>query len=674
MKMKKSHLISILFVFFISFVCNAQILEPAKWNFSMSEPKDGVAEIVFDVAIDDGWHVYGMNLPPDGPVATKFVFETVQNAELLGDVECGSVLVKKKEPTYNNMELEWYEKSAKFTQKVNVKDGYYVSGYVEYMACDDNACLPPAKEKFSFGVMTDAANEIDGEEETDSAVSAASPFAPLEFNDLSAENKENEEVDYWKPVEGVDGTCKDGDCGDDSVWNVFVAGLIGGFIAIITPCVWPIIPMTVSFFLKRGKNPRKGRKAAIVYGLSIVLIYVVLGLVITLLFKANTLNDLSTNEVFNVFLFALLTLFAMSFFGGFDLALPATWSTKIDNKADKTAGIFSILLMAFTLVIVSFSCTGPIIGTLLVQVHESGGESLFAPAIGMFGFALALAIPFTLFAFFPSWLHNLPRSGGWLNSVKVLLGFFELAFALKFLSVADLAYHWHILDREVFIALWIVIFSLMGFYLLGKLRFRGDDPVEEISVFRIFMAIGVFSFVVYLVPGLFGAPLKAISAFVPPMSTQDLVLYNKQVHALFDDYDLAMEYAKKNKKPVVVDFTGYGCVNCRKMESTVWTDPEVSSLLTSDYVLVSLYCDDKSALDEPFVATENGTKVEFATVGEKWSYLQRSKFGSNALPYYVLLDNKGDLLNQSMTFKEGDGAAAEFAEFLKKGLENYKNR
>lgn len=668
--MKKNHLVSILFLFFVSFVCNAQILEPVKWKYSMSEPENGVAEISFEVSIDDGWHVYSMDLPPDGPVATKFVFETVQNAELQGQVECGATLVKKMEPTYN-MELEWYEKSAKFTQKVNVKDDYYVAGYIEYMACDENTCLPPAKENFSFGVANNADDDyVEGEGvAADTADSVASPFAPLAFNDISKNDEDNSEVDYWKPVSGAEDMCEDGECDDSSVWSIFITGLTGGFIAIITPCVWPIIPMTVSFFLKRGKNPRKGRKAAIVYGLSIVLIYVLLGLLITLLFGAGSLNEIATNSVFNVFFFALLTLFALSFFGGFDLALPATWSTKIDNKADKTSGLFSILLMAFTLVIVSFSCTGPLIGTLLVQVSAS--KSLFAPAIGMLGFSLALAIPFTFFAFFPSLLHNLPRSGGWLNSVKVLLGFFELAFALKFLSNADLTEGWRILDREVFIALWIVIFALMGFYLLGKLRFRGDDPVEEVSVFRIIAAIGVFSFVVYLVPGMFGAPLKAVSAFVPPMSTQDMDLYSQQVHAQFNDFDDAMKYAKKNKKPVVVDFTGYACVNCREMEGKVWSNPDVSSMLTSDYVLVSLYTDSRRKLEEPFVVTENGEEKVLTTEGEKWAYLQRSKFAANPQPYYVLLDNKGELLNKGIGYTED---ANEFIEFLKVGLKNYKDR
>ncbi len=423
--------------------------------------------------------------------------------------------------------------------------------------------------------------------------------------------------------------------------------------------------MTISFFLKRGNNPKKGKKSVLVYGLSIIVIYVGIGLIITAIFGASALNALSTNAVFNILIFLLLVLFAISFFGGFDIALPATWSSKLENKADKASGLFSILLMAATLAIVSFSCTGPLIGTMLV--HVSGG-SIMNPAIGMLGFAVALAGPFTIFAFFPSWLRNLPRSGGWLNSVKIVLGFLELAFALKFLSIADLAYGWRILDREVFLVLWIVIFFLLGLYFLGKIRFNGDDKVETISVPRIFMAIGTFAFAIYLFPGLFGAPLKSVSAFAPPVFTQDFNLHTNHVEARFDDYDEAMAYAAKNNKPVVVDFTGFGCVNCRKMEASVWSDEEVSRLLIEKYVLVSLFVDDKRPLKEPFFVTENGKQKKITTIGDKWSYLQRSKFGANAQPYYVLLDNAGNLLNKPFPFSEN---AREFASFLETGLRNF---
>ena len=441
-----------------------------------------------------------------------------------------------------------------------------------------------------------------------------------------------------------------GNSGDISLWLIFLAGLAGGFLALFTPCVWPIIPMTVSFFLKRSENKSRGRRDAVLYGLAIIFIYVVLGILITAIFGASALNSMSTNAVFNLLFFALLVLFAVSFFGAFEITLPASWSTKLDAKADSTAGFLSILFMAFTLVLVSFSCTGPIIGTLLVEVASSG--SLLAPAIGMLGFAVALAIPFTFFAFFPSLLKSMPRSGGWLNKVKVVLAFLELALALKFLSVADLAYGWRILDREVFISLWIVIFVLLGLYLLGKLKFAHDSESKHTSVLGTFLAIISFSFAVYMIPGLWGAPLKSISAFTPPLTTQDFNLYDAEVHAQFTDYDLGMKYAAEQGKPVVVDFSGYGCVNCRKMEASVWTHPKVKGLLENDYVLITLFVDDKTPLKNPFSVEENGKTRTIKTIGDKWSYLQRIKFGANAQPFYVMLNNQGLPLNSPFTFDE----------------------
>ncbi len=634
----------------------SQIFEPVTWEITASEiSRNDEITITFRAAIEKGWHVYGTNLPKDGPVPTAFVFEKTENAEVTGSPAGNSKLVKKYEPLFE-MELNWYENEALFTQKIKIKnrENYQVKGYVEYMACNDETCLPPMRESFSIGNAAETSATSEGNSEL---------FA---FNQL----KTNESTDFWQPVIeqlksfGSEEVHKAG----DSFWIIFLKGLLGGLIAIITPCVWPIIPMTVSFFLKRGKDPKKGKKAAFAYGFSIVFIYVVIGLIITAIFGASALNALSTNAVFNILIFALLVLFAISFFGGFDISLPASWSSRLDNKADKTSGLFSILLMASTLVIVSFSCTGPIIGTLLV--HVSGG-SIMAPAVGMLGFAVALAVPFTLFAFFPSWLSNLPRSGGWLNSVKVVLGFLELAFALKFLSVADLAYGWHILDREVFLVLWITIFFLLGLYFLGKIRFPGDDRIETVSVPRLFMAIITFAFTVYLIPGLFGAPLKSVSAFAPPVFTQDFNLQNNHTHAKFDDFDEAMTFAAKNNKPVVVDFSGFGCVNCRKMEATVWNDSKVSNLLTEKYVLVTLFVDDRKPLKEPFTVTENGKEKEIKTVGDKWSYLQRLKFGANAQPFYVLLDNEGNVLNTSFDFTEN---AKDFADFLDTGLRNFNNR
>jgi thiol:disulfide interchange protein DsbD len=449
---------------------------------------------------------------------------------------------------------------------------------------------------------------------------------------------------------------------------IFFTGLVGGFLALFTPCVWPIIPMTVSFFLKRSKNDRKkGVRDAFTYGASIVVIYVTLGVVITALFGASALNALSTNAIFNILFFLMLVIFAASFFGAFEIRLPSKWGDAVDSKAEATTGLISIFLMAFTLSLVSFSCTGPIIGFLLVEVSTTG--SFLAPTIGMLGFAIALALPFTLFALFPSWLKSMPKSGGWMNVIKVTLGFLELAFALKFLSVADLAYGWRLLDRETFLALWIVIFALLGFYLLGKIKFPHDDDETHVSVPRFFMALISLAFAVYMVPGLWGAPLKAVSAFAPPMQTQDFSLYDGTVHAKFDDYDLGMEYARQHGKPVMLDFTGYGCVNCRKMELSVWTDNKVSSLINDDYVLITLYVDNKTPLAEPIKVTENGAERTLRTVGDKWSYLQRVKFGANVQPFYVLIDNDGRPLNKYCSFNEN---ISEYVDFLQTGLNNYK--
>ncbi|MFA5047269.1 MAG: cytochrome c biogenesis protein CcdA, partial [Paludibacter sp.] len=494
------------------------------------------------------------------------------------------------------------------------------------------SCLPPSQELFNLGAPAQA--------------HPATLAVPLDSAKLT------KVTDYWTPVInelkafGETG----GSTGSTSLWLIFLAGLLGGFLALFTPCVWPIIPMTVSFFLKRSDNKSRGQRDAVLYGLAIIFIYVFLGILITLIFGASALNSLSTNAIFNLIFFALLVVFAISFFGAFEITLPASWSTKLDAKADSTAGFISILFMAFTLVLVSFSCTGPIIGTLLVQVSGSG--SLLAPAIGMLGFAVALSIPFSLFALFPSWLKTMPRSGGWLNSVKVVLAFLELALALKFLSVADLAYGWRILDREVFISIWIVIFVLLGIYLLGKLRFSHDSDAKHTSVFGLFMALISFAFAVYMVPGLWGAPLKAISAFAPPLYTQDFSLYKDEVHPAFTDYDLGMAYAAEKKLPVLVDFTGFGCVNCRKMEASVWTDSRVKDLLNKDFVLISLFVDDKTALANPYEVQENGRTRSIGTVGDKWSYLQRIKFGANAQPFYVMLDNSGKPLNKSYSFDE----------------------
>ena len=569
------------------------------------------------------------------------------------------------------MKVRYFEKTAQFIQKIKFTGSdYSIEGYLEYGACNDENCLPPTQVPFKFSGKAAATAEVSAKETPATPVkepvatvtdSIVEPTATTVTTAIGS-------VDLWKPV--INDLKKFGEANsqEDMSWiYIFITGFLGGLLALFTPCVWPIIPMTVSFFLKRSKDKKKGIRDAWTYGASIVVIYVALGLAITLIFGASALNALSTNAVFNILFCLMLIVFAASFFGAFELTLPAKWSTAVDSKAEATSGLLSIFLMAFTLSLVSFSCTGPIIGFLLVQVSTTG--SVVAPAIGMLGFAIALALPFTLFALFPSWLKSMPKSGGWMNVIKVTLGFLELAFALKFLSVADLAYGWRILDRETFLALWIVIFALLGFYLLGKIKFPHDDDDTKVSVSRFFMALVSLAFAVYMVPGLWGAPLKAVSAFAPPMKTQDFNLYTNEVHAKFDDYDLGMEYARQHNKPVMLDFTGYGCVNCRKMELAVWTDPKVSSIINNDYVLITLYVDNKTPLTEPVKIMENGTERTLRTVGDKWSYLQRVKFGANAQPFYVLIDNEGNPLNKSYAYDED---ISKYINFLQTGLENYR--
>lgn len=631
----------------------SQIFEPIKWSFELKNTGKTTADIILKATIDEGWHLYGMNIPEGGPRPTSFVFEGVQNAKLEGKVQSQSKLKEVYDPNFD-MKLNWYANQAVFVQKISFTDAakVRVTGYVEFMACDDQSCLPPAQESFDLG-----SKNVKAAETASNATSELQTIETLAVTDSAAsetpqETKTTEVADYWTPVIDQLNAFGNmlGDADTVSLWLIFLAGLGGGFLALFTPCVWPIIPMTVSFFLKRSGNKSKGRRDAILYGLSIIVIYVALGLLITLIFGASALNSMSTNAVFNLIFFGLLVVFAVSFFGAFEITLPSSWSTKLDAKAEATSGILSILFMAFVLALVSFSCTGPIIGTLLVEVASTG--SLLAPAVGMFGFAVALAIPFTFFAFFPSLLKSMPKSGGWLNTVKVVLAFLELALALKFLSVADLAYGWRILDREVFLVLWIVIFALLGFYLLGKIRFPHDSESKHSSVLGTFLAIISLSFSLYMVPGLWGAPLKAISAFAPPLYTQDFNLYDNEVHAAYTDYEAGMAYAASKNLPVIIDFSGFGCVNCRKMEASVWTDPRVKDKLENEYVLITLFVDDKTPLKAPYSVEENGKTRQIKTIGDKWSYLQRHKFGANAQPFYVILDNQGMPLNKSYSFDE----------------------
>ena len=676
--MKKS-IFSILLLLF-AVVVQAQIQEPVKFKSELKTSQAGEAEVVFTGTIDKGWHVYSTDLGDGGPISATFNVESISGAELVGKLKPVGKEVAAFDKLFE-MKVRYFENTAQFVQKLKLTGGEYkVEGFLEYGACNDENCLPPTQVPFKFSGKAEGtavngpaadkaadAGNVELEKSSDTAQTAAMAViggAESDTGNVAGDGT----TDLWKPVIDELQALGETVSQEDMSWiYIFITGFVGGLLALFTPCVWPIIPMTVSFFLKRSKDKKKGIRDAWTYGASIVVIYVGLGLLVTGIFGANALNSLSTNAVFNIFFFLMLVVFAASFFGAFEITLPSKWSNAVDSKAEKTGGLLSIFLMAFTLSLVSFSCTGPIIGFLLVQVSTTG--NMIAPAIGMLGFAIALALPFTLFALFPSWLKSMPKSGGWMNVIKVTLGFLELAFALKFLSVADLAYGWRILDRETFLALWIVLFALLGFYLLGKVQFPHDDDDTKVSVPRFFMALASLAFAVYMLPGLWGAPLKAVSAFAPPMQTQDFNLYNNEVHAKFDDYDLGMEYARQHGKPVMLDFTGYGCVNCRKMELAVWTDPKVSDIINNDYVLITLYVDNKTPLSSPVKIMENGTERTLRTVGDKWSYLQRVKFGANAQPFYVLIDNEGKPLNKSYSYDE---SIPKYIEFLQTGLENYK--
>ena len=671
----------------IAVVAQAQIQEPVKFKSELKTLAAGEAEIVFTATIDKGWHVYSTDLGDGGPISATFNVEKISGATVVGKLQPKGKEIASYDKLFE-MNVRYFESTAQFVQKLKLTGGdYKIEGFLEFGACNDENCLPPTQVEFNFSGKAEAAKGAAATTPAEKVTAPAEETKPETQPASQTETPANTastgiiggadgptdinvagNIDLWKPVINDLQSYGETTSQEDMSWfYIFITGFLGGLLALFTHCVWPIIPMTVSFFLKRSKDKKKGIRDAWTYGASIVVIYVTLGLAITLIFGASALNALSTNAVFNILFCLMLVVFAASFFGAFELTLPSKWSNAVDSKAEATSGLLSIFLMAFTLSLVSFSCTGPIIGFLLVQVSTTG--SVVAPAIGMLGFAIALALPFTLFALFPSWLKSMPKSGGWMNVIKVTLGFLELAFALKFLSVADLAYGWRILDRETFLALWIVLFALLGFYLLGKIKFPHDDDDTKVGVGRFFMALFSLAFAVYMVPGLWGAPLKAVSAFAPPMQTQDFNLYNNEVHAKFDDYDLGMEYARQHGKPVMLDFTGYGCVNCRKMELAVWTDSKVSDIINNDYVLITLYVDNKTPLTSPVKVTENGRERTLRTVGDKWSYLQRVKFGANAQPFYVLIDNEGRPLNKSYSYDED---IPKYIEFLQTGLENYK--
>ena len=666
----------LLYVSLLTLLLQAQMVNPVHFSSQLKMLEGDEAEIVFSATIDDGWHVYSTDLGDGGPISATFNVVKMDGVETVGKLKPHGNVAKQFDKLFD-MEVRFFEHKATFVQKVRfTKSQYTIDCFLEYGACNDEMCMPPSQVELKKSGRVELASQAKDDKsrnepmdvvKTDSVAASESADSVLVRADGVGEEN------LWSPV--VDELRRQGgndSISDHSLLYILLMGFVGGLLAVLMPCIWPIIPMTVSFFLKRAKDDkRKGMRDALTYGLSIIVIYLALGLLVTALFGPDTLNAMSTNAVFNVVLFLLLVVFALSFFGWFEIKLPDSWANSVDTKASNTSGLFSIFLMAFTLVLVSFSCTAPIIGLLLVETTTSG--NWLAPAMGMFGFAIALALPFTLFALFPSWLKQAPKSGSWMNTLKVVLGFVELAFALKFLSVADLAYGWHILDREVFLSLWIVIFGLLGAYLCGWLKFQTDEIGGEINkpmpVACIMGGLLSLAFAVYMVPGLWGAPCKAVSAFAPPISTQDFNLNTKVVEAHYTDYEQGMAAARQQNKPVFIDFTGFGCVNCRKMEAAVWTDPRVADRLTKDYILISLFVDDKTPLIEPYeVIDERGNKKQLRTVGAKWSYLQSHKFGANAQPFYVLLDNDGRPLCGSRAYDEDVPA---FLNYLNTGIERY---
>lgn len=644
------YLISLLLAAASLVMCAQQddIKTPITWDNSFEMVRDTEAVASFTATIDNGWHLYSTQLPDGGPSPTVVVWDKISGLEPTGDLTPDHAPIEKVDEMFE-LTLSWWEHKVTLTQHFKVTDPatVHLEGYVEYSSCNDETCIPPTKEPFTFSGNA-SAEATDNASEQDAANAQLSAASELPAT--------------WTPVD----TSGAEDSQSGSLWYIFLGGFLGGLLALLTPCVWPMIPLTVSFFLKKSGSRAKSILNASVYGLSIIIIYLLLGLIITLAFGASALNELSTNAVFNVFFFLMLVVFAISFFGAFDITLPSSWSNHIDSRAGNTTGFLSIFFMAFTLTLVSFSCTGPIIGTLLVEAATMG--NMTGPAVGMFGFALALAIPFSLFSLFPSMLKEMPKSGGWLNSVKVALGFIELALSLKFLSVADLTYHWHILDREVFVSLWIVIFFLLGIYLLGKLRFSHDSETKTIGTFRFFLAMISLAFSVYLLPGLWGAPLKAISAFAPPLTTQDFNLYEGGKFIEFDNYDEALSYADEHSMPVFVDFSGFGCTNCRKMETAVFENSEVEKLIQENFVMVKLMVDDRKPLTQPMNVVENGKKLTLTTVGERWSYLQRYKFAANSQPYYVVVNSKGDMLSGPYSYNED---IEKFLNFLQKGVDEF---
>lgn len=658
-----------------------QILKPVKWSFSSESISEKEAYIVLTADIEDGWHVYSQYIAEGGPIPTAINFNKSADYKLIGKTSEAPKAISAFDNNFG-MQISWHEHKVTFKQKIGLKKPEVkIRGTLEFMVCNDKQCLPPEEIEFNVTIKG-------GESQTIASTTTvvANPISTPKIAEKDSvvktitanSTKINENL-----VQNISSK--------PSLWAIFLAGFVGGLLALIMPCIFPMLPLTVSYFTKKAGSRRKAISHAAIYGLSIIVIYVALGMIITLAFGSDALNELASNGIFNFLFFLLLMVFAVSFFGAFEINLPSSWINKIDAQSDK-GGLVGLFFMAFALALVSFSCTGPIIGTLLVQAASMG--ELMGPAIGMLGFSLALAIPFTLFASFPSLLKTLPKSGGWLNSVKVTLGFIELALAFKFLSNVDLAYHWEFLDREVFLVLWIVIFAMMGFYLLGKLKFSHDSDLPYITIPRLFLSIITLAFTVYMIPGLWGAPLKAISAWLPPQTTQDFDLYTntlsspeikqdtvkkkyaglfKAPHNLdaFFDYEQGLAYAKQQNKPVLIDFTGHSCVNCRKMEASVWSEAEVLKRLKKDYVLISLYVDDKTDLpeNEQYVSKFSGKKIK--TIGNKWSDFQAATFQTNSQPYYVLVNNEGKLLVPPQAFNLD---VKNYVSFLDSGLTAYQNK
>lgn len=665
---------SFIFIFFLSLVgvpVSAQVLDPVEWQYSSKKINDCEYELVIKASIQKGWHLYSQDVGDGGPIPTTFDFKKTSAYSLEGKTK-ESKSISRMEPAFS-MVIKFFENNATFSQKIKCKSSkaFKVSGELNFMVCNDTECKPPVTKDFQFNI-SDPGNCGEAAVVEPSVPDTASKkdtlkdsIAVAPVTDTSAFASNPTDI---KLEEGCSTTA--GSIEDTSFWGIFFGGFIGGLLALLTPCVFPMIPLTVSFFTKESKTRHRAFINAFIYAVSIILIYVALGFLITISFGSDALNDMASNVYFNLAFFVIFIVFAFSFFGAFEITIPHKFVSKADQASER-GGLIGIFFMAFTLSLVSFSCTGPIIGTLLVQAAR--GDSYLGPILGMTGFSVALALPFALFAAFPGWLNSLPKSGGWLNTVKVTLGFIELALALKFISNVDLAYHWGILHREVFLALWIIIFGLLGFYLLGKLKFSHDSELKHIPIPRFILAIFSLTFTLYLIPGLWGAPTKVVSGYLPPLFYREwIVNANECPHNLncFHNYEEGMKYARQQGKPVMIDFTGWSCVNCRKMEDNVWSDTKVLKRLSEDYVLISLYVDDKKELPaKEQYTTASGNKIK--TEGNKWSELQALKYKTNSQPYYVLLDNKGKILANPRGYTPDIDT---YLSFLDEGLCRFKKR